>query len=92
MNETTDTAKTSRLESLLAKRERIERQLKAMAAQQNAVRRKAESRAKFLLGAIVLKRAASDRAVLEQLCAELPPRDKALVHDVAARLAQSATA
>ncbi|HXB02033.1 MAG TPA: hypothetical protein VNV15_04345 [Opitutaceae bacterium] len=92
MNETTDTEKSSRLESLLAKRELIERRLKAMAAQQNAARRKAEARAKFLLGAVVLKRALHDNAVLKQFCTELPSKDQALVQDVVARFAQNARA
>jgi hypothetical protein len=92
MNQTFDTAKPSRLESLLAKRERIERQLKAMAARQNTARRKAEAHAKFILGGLVLKRAVSDRAVFESFCAELPAKEQALVRAAAARLAEIAGA
>jgi len=82
--------KASRLDALLAKREQIERQLKALAAQQSAARRKADQRAKFLLGQAVLTQAAQDPALLDRLCGDLPPKDQALVRATVARLASAA--
>lgn len=80
-----DTPRSSRLDSLLAKRALIERQLKAMASRETAARRKTEQRAKFILGQAVLSQAANDPALLDRLCANLSPKEQALVRSVAAQ-------
>jgi hypothetical protein len=78
--------RASRLDALLAKRALIERQLKAMAARQNAAQRKAEQRAKFILGGLALDRALKDPAFLESWCAELGPSEQQHVRAVVAAL------
>ena len=86
MDQNDPSTKPTRAEALLAKRALIERQLKAIAAQQNATRRKAEARAKFLLGGVVLTRAADEPALLEQCCAALAPKEQQSVRAVVATL------
>jgi hypothetical protein len=74
------------MDTLLAKRALIEQQLKAIAARQNAAERKAEQRAKFLLGEAVLERASTQPALLEQCCAALSPKEQQHVRNVVAAL------
>jgi hypothetical protein len=76
---------TTRLDALLAKREQIERQLKALAARQNAAKRKALARVKFLLGQAALNQAASEPSLLERLCADLSDKERALVREAIAQ-------
>jgi len=65
--------------ALLARRALIERQLKPLVARQNAQRRKAINRAKFILGAAVLERARTDEGWFDELCAGLSPREREAV-------------
>ena len=81
-----DSSRPSRLDTLLAKRQQIENQLKALAARQNAAQRKAEQRARFLLGTAVLQRAANEPALLESCCAALAPKEQQHVRTVVATL------
>jgi hypothetical protein len=86
LTSTAQTEVTGRtLTALLAKRALIERQLKALAARQNAAQRKAEQRAKFLLGGAVLSIAHRDPALFDRLLALLPQKEQALVQSIVDR-------
>lgn len=86
MNPIDQATAPTRLDALLAKRALIERQLKALAARQNAAQRKAEQRTKFLLGGVVLTRVAHEPALLEQCCAALSLKEQQSVRAVVATL------
>jgi hypothetical protein len=70
------------MQALLAKRALVERQLKAIAARQTAARRKAQARAKFILGDALLRRAAADPELLKWVLSILAPKDQVLVQAV----------
>lgn len=82
--------RAERREALLAQREQIERRLKELAARDSADRRKAEQRAKFLLGGVVLARAPGDPVLLQTVLADLPEKDRDLVKTVVGRKATTA--
>jgi len=76
--------RSTRLDTLLAKREQIERQLKALAVRQNAAKRKTLARVKFLLGQAVLNQASTEPSLLERLCTDLSEKERAVVRETIA--------
>lgn len=71
--QTTNTEKTTRKDALLAKKRAIEQELKRLANRENLARRKAETRAKIIVGGLVL---AHRRDLIADLISKADPRDK----------------
>src|SRR6185312_16309114 len=65
----------------VTRRALIDRQLKALAARQNAQRRKAVNRARFVLGAAALERSRTDPGWFAEFCASLSSREREVVQD-----------
>ena len=71
--QTTNTEKTTRKDALLAKKRAIEQELRQLANRENLARRKAETRAKIIIGGLVL---AHRRDLIGDLITKADLRDK----------------
>jgi hypothetical protein len=70
--QTTPQAQPTRKDALLAKKRAIETELRALAARESSAKRKAETKAKIIIGGLVLT---NRREIIKELATKAAPRD-----------------